>query len=88
MGKENLTIVTPRPHWNVQDIGYDFEPVTTEEVNRLVRDIDIGKDSCIEGVSSSILKDSFLLLSDHLQYLFNVSFQERIFPHEWAKGPI
>ena len=59
VGKDNFTIVTPRPHWNVQDIGHDFEPVTTAEVKRLVRDIDIGKDSCIEGVSSSILKDSF-----------------------------
>ena len=86
VGSENLINITPKPHWDIRDIGHDFEPVTIEEMRKLVMEIDIGKDSCIDGISTFILKDSFQSLLVHLQYLFNVSFDENAFPREWAKG--
>ena len=59
MGNAQLLNVTPKPHWTVQDVGHDFEPVTKEEVRKLVKEIDIGKGSCVDGVSTCILKDGF-----------------------------
>ena len=86
VGQANLINVTPKPNWRMHDVGYDFSPVTNEEVRVLVKEIDIGKDSCVDGISTFILKDCFLLLVKHLQYLFNVSFEESVFPRECAKG--
>ena len=86
VGMSNLTNVTPKPNWSIHDIGYVFEPVTHAEMRNLIKEIDIGKDSCVEGVSTNILKDGFLVLLDHLQYLFNVSLEENTFPRAGAKG--
>ena len=52
----------------------------------LIKEIDIGKDSCVEGISTDILKKGFTTLVSQLQYLFNVSIEECSFPREWAKG--
>ena len=88
VGNAHQIIVPPKPHWNVQDIGYNFEPVTLEEVQKLVKEIDIGKDSCVDRISTFILKDGFTVLLTHLKHLFNVSLEESIFPREWAQGLI
>ena len=86
VGKVQPTNAVPKPQWNLHDIGYDFEPVTKDEVRNLVKEIDIGKDSCVDGISTSILKDGFSMLLSHLQYLFNVSVEDSVFPREWAQG--
>ena len=88
VGNANLANVTPKPHWNILDVGYDFEPVTENEVRKIVKDIDIYKDSCIDGITTLVLKDGFSILLCHLQYLFNVSFEDGVFPREWAHGLI
>ena len=46
----------------------------------------MGKDCCVEGLSTSVLKDGFGVLTTQLRYLFNVSLEEASFPRDWAKG--
>ena len=86
IGMANLNVVTERPVWDVEGPGHVFDYVTHKETTDLIREIDIGKDSCVEGVVTSILKHGFTSLSNQLQYLFNVSLEEGTFPREWAKG--
>ena len=56
------------------------------EVEMLIRKINISKSSGIELLSSKLLKDSFLVLSDKLTYLFNFSIQSSLFPDQWKKA--
>ena len=86
VGRANLQEETRKPYWNLGDPGHQFEGVTLREVTELVKEIDIGKDSCIEGLSTHILKNGFQTLAKQLQHLFNVSLEEGEFPREWAKG--
>ena len=86
IGRANLVAETLKPNWNKEDPGFQFDVVTLREVTELVKDIDIGKDSCIEGISTHILKNGLSVLIKQLQHLFNVSLEESVFPREWAKG--
>ena len=86
IGIANLVNATPKPNWETQDPGYIFDSVTFKETMDLIKEIDLGKDSCIEGIPTNILKEGFLTSAAQLQYLFNVSIEESTFPHEWAKG--
>ena len=88
IGRARADIATPRPIWDLGDDGYNFEHVSLKEVSDLIKGIDVYKDSCIEGISSFILKEGFGSLPKQLQYLFNVSFEESVVPREWAKGYI
>ena len=86
IGAANKVIEPPRPIWSQHDPGFVFEPITREEVKEVVKRIDEFKDSCIKGISTTVLKEVFNVLTDHLTYLFNVSFEESKFPRVWAKG--
>ena len=88
IGAANRVNESPRPHWQDQDLGFNFEPVTRKEVLDFVKGIDVSKDSCIEGVSTIVLKETFNALTDQLRYLFNISFEESKCPRAWAKGYI
>ena len=86
IGKANTVHAIPKPHWQSQDIGYNFARVTHKEMSDLVKGIDVHKDSCLEGISTYVLKEGFGILTTQLQYLFNVSLEESVFPRKWAKG--
>ena len=86
IGMVNNVNVTRKPDWQESDIGFRFNHVSLREVTDLIKEIDVGKDSCVDGISTSILKDGFGVLSKQLQYLFNVLLEESEFPREWAKG--
>ena len=88
IGKSNMLNVTPRSIWGDNDPGYFFEPITNNEVLDLIKEIDIGRDRCIDGLSTEILKESFGILNVQLQHLFNVSLEVSEFPRDWAKGSI
>ena len=88
VGINNIVHVNPRPRWKPYDAGYHFNPFTLKEVVDLVKEIDVYKDSCVEGVTTYILKEGFTILARQLQYLFNTSLGECEFPREWAKGYI
>ena len=86
IGKLNMLHVTRKPEWNNDKPGFFFDPVTNKETLDLIKDIDIGKDSCIDGIFTEILKESLSILNVQLQHLFNVSLVSSTFPREWAKG--
>ena len=64
----------------------NFSSVSRAEVEMLVRKINISKSSGINLLSSRLLKDSFLALSDKLTFLFNLSIRTNIFPTQWKKA--
>ena len=86
VGRTNIVHDNPMPRWQPHDPGYHFDPVTLKEVCDLVKEIDIHKDSCVEGITTYILKECFSTLTHQLQYLFNASLEECEFPRDWAKG--
>ena len=86
IGMANMVGENRRPDWTENDPGYYFDEVTLKEVVTLVKEIDIGKDCCIEGISTSILKQGFSVITKQLQYLFNTSLNKAMFPRDWAKG--
>ena len=71
---------------NLNDEKMDILPILRQEVEALIRKINISKSSGIELLSSRILKDSFLVLSNKLTYLFNLSIQSSTFPSQWKKA--
>ena len=54
-----------------------------DEIIKLCKEININKSSCIEHVSSEILRDSFLAIPDKLVDLFNLSFTTSEIPSDW-----
>ena len=88
IGISNIGNEHHKPIWNVDDPGYVFDEVTLKDTLDVVKEIDVGKDSCIEEVSTLVIKICFGTLSRQLQYLFNVSLNECNFSREWAKGLI
>ena len=86
MGMFNLAGETRKPEWNIEDQGYSCDEITLQEVVTLVKEIDTGKDCCVEGISTLVLKHGFSVLAKQLQYLFNTSINNAVFPRAWAKG--
>ena len=54
----------------------------------MIKEIDTTKDSCIDGVSSFILKRTFQLIPDKLKLLFDRSLISGVFPRKWAVGVV
>ena len=73
---------------NVQGEIFNICNVTIDEVKKLISDIDITKDSCVDGVNASILKAAFTVRPNALLHLFNKSLCMGIFPRNWAVGYI
>ena len=76
------------------DMNWDFDGTKSEvilddirtnldEIIKLCREININKSSCIEHLSSEILRDAFLAVPEILMELFNLSFELSEIPKEW-----
>ena len=63
---------------------FNFTWVTEGEVTDLVKNIFISKSCAIEGLSTRIIKDAFLVLTFELTYLYNKCLQSGIFPKSWC----
>ena len=63
---------------------HNFEPITLREIVNLIKEIDITKDSCIDGISAEIIKHAFLRIPEKLQILFQRSINTGNFPRKWA----
>ena len=59
-----------------------------QEVHDLCKGIKIAKSSGYNHLSSRVLKDSFMVLSAQLAYLFNLSLSAAIFPGDWKKATV
>ena len=57
-------------------------------LKRLVNEIDVTKDSCIEGVSTRVLKIAFAQIVNAVSYLYTISLKTGISPRKWAIGYI
>ena len=65
---------------------FDFAFVTEDQIMKLVKNIDIGKSSAIDTLSSKILKDSFEVLTLELTQLYNECLSQGYFPKAWTLG--
>ena len=78
--------------WNYLEnrIESVIEPILTdyEEVLQICKDIDTTKSSGINFISSTILKDAFMVLITQLVYLFNLSLIKAEFPNNWKMATI
>ena len=76
--------------WNIDkckiqiDDTFQFGWITEREVLSLVKNICITKSAAVEGMSTRILKDAFLVLIFELTYLYNACLQHGIFPEIWG----
>ena len=54
-----------------------------DEIVKLCKEININKSSCVEQLSSEILRDAFLAVPEKLLELFNLSFELSEIPADW-----
>ena len=73
---------TPSPD-EISDIETDVD-----EVARLCKAININKASCIENISSEILRDAFLIIPERIARIFNLSFNTGKIPEDWKIAKI
>ena len=66
------------------DISSD--PPTVEEVVLYSNEIDMSKNSCIDGISSVVCKDLLVLNPELFVSIFHSSLTTNIFPSAWSKG--
>ena len=57
--------------------------VNPEEIVKNCKEIDIHKSSSVEGISSKVLRDAFLVQNDRLCYLIRHIFSLGIYPMDW-----
>ena len=67
---------------------FEIGDLTIVEVMKLIKEIDISKDSCVEGVPANILKVAFARRPNAILHIFVKSLHYGIFPRAWAKGYI
>ena len=58
------------------------------EVQKLCREIKISRASGYSHLSSRVLKDSFMVLTTQLTYLFNLSLSTSTFPEDWKRATV
>ena len=80
------TSTNPHPDPDQPNKPFILEPISNLETRALVTKINISKSSGITALSSRLLKDSLLALSDKLTFLFNFSINETNFPDQWKKA--
>ena len=61
---------------------------TVDEVVRLIKDIDVNKSSCVDGISTRFCKDAMLSIPLMICNLFRKSLETGIIPTSWTKGTI
>ena len=61
---------------------------TVSEVYKVMNQISIFKASDVEGLSTRVLKDAFLSLTDEFTIMFNLSITSGIFPDEWKVATV
>ena len=59
-----------------------------DEIIKLCQEININKASCIEHLSSEILRDAFLAIPETLMELFNLSFELSEVPSDWKVAKV
>ena len=61
---------------------------TTEEIIKISKNINVNKASCIDNISSEILKDVFLAMPEKLCIFFNDCFEIATMPESWKYAKV
>ena len=61
---------------------------TTDEIIKLIRDVDVSKSSCVEYINTSIRKKAMLSIPESICHLFCTSLRTGIIPVDWTRGVI
>ena len=73
--------------WNFNgekaEVVLDEIVTNLDEIIKLCQEININKSSCIDNLSSEILRDAFLTIPEIIMELFNLSFELSEVPQEW-----
>ena len=69
-------------------ILFDDFHIESDELLKLLREIDITKSSAIDNISSRVMKDALIILIDQFKYILNLSFTSGIFPSSWKIAQI
>lgn len=62
--------------------------ITVEETVKVIDQICISKSSAVAKLTSRVLKDAFLAIPIHLNFVYNLSIDTGIFPESWKKGNV
>ena len=63
-----------------------MDDISKSEVNKVVRSINVSKSSCLDNISSSVIKIAFETLEPVVTYLYNLSIRTTTFPDLWKKA--
>ena len=88
VGKRKEPVTNTFVDTEIVDDRFEIGNVLLDEVKLLLKQIDVNKESCIEGITSSILKSVFTLIPNAMLYMYQQSLTLGIFPREWAVGYI
>ena len=75
-------------HGKESEANMEIITTTSDEILNICKDININKASCIDNISSEILRDAFMVLPTRLGMLFNTCFNSAIIPPEWKIAKI
>ena len=86
LSKNNKTI------WKYigNETNHKMEDIYTDvnEVEKLCKNININKSSCIENLSAEVVRDAFLAIADKITNLFNCSFTNSNIPASWKVAKV
>ena len=71
-----------------QDNNIDTITATPEEVLKFCKKIDVNKSSCIEDISSRVMKDALIHLHVKFAHLINKSLTSGLFPKSWKYAKV
>ena len=81
-----------REPWSYEGITIDNNmadfTTNSNDVLKLLKEINVNKSSAINNLSSKILKPAFILLVDQLTFIYNLCFRTDIFPTSWKKATV
>ena len=66
--------------------NWTFAKLTTIEVYKIVKSINVCKSSGLTNISSFVLKEVFLILIEQVTYMFKLAISSPIFPSDWKKA--
>ena len=68
--------------------NFHLVETTVAEVYKVINQISIFKASAVEGLSTRVLMDAFLSITDEFTFMFNLSITSGIFPDEWKVATV
>ena len=84
----NLSQVSFRDFVKSCDSTFKLELLTTDELQKLINDIPLGKADGLDGIPTSLLKLLFTFIASSLTHIFNLVISTGIFPNDWKSARV